>query len=535
MGHAINPVQHMPLVAIVGRPNVGKSTLVNRFAGQRVAIVDDMAGVTRDRLYLPCEWAGREFIVIDTGGIIFEDESGDDLHASVQQQAWLAVDEADAIVFVVDGLDGMTPVDRVIAQALRERGKSVLLAVNKIDEARDLTGRAAEFYELGLSDPMPISAIHSHNTGDLLDAIVAQLNLEQGQTEEPDLGLKLAIVGRPNVGKSSIINTLLGQQRMTVSDISGTTRDAVDSYCQHEGENYVLIDTAGIRKKAKVRYGVERFSVVRAIKAIQRADVVILVVDANEPVSEQDQRIAGLAQDLGKASLIVVNKWDLIEDRSSTGMNEHADELRRKLYFMNYAPVLYTSALTRKRIFSIFELARAASDENQRRITTGLFNEVLNEIVAMQPPPLRRGKRPRISYGTQVSVAPPTFVLFSNYPGLIDTTYLRHVERRLRESFGFTGTPLRLLMREDDKRKARGEARRSGQRGLKKAEPEAEVLAAELMAPETGSAPKKARAPRVGIKPTQDKAEKGSQNKPAKKGRKVVNGTKKNAGKGRKK
>jgi len=454
-----NTLKNLPLVAIVGRPNVGKSTLVNRFAGERLAIVDDMPGVTRDRLYVPCEWSGREFIVIDTGGLIFEDEG--DLNESVQQQAWLAVDEADVIVFVVDGLTGVNPVDRVIAQALRQRGKSVLLVVNKIDEARDTTSRAAEFYELGLEEPIAVSAIHSHNTGDLLDGIVTRLNLQPSGEDEIDLGLRIAIVGRPNVGKSSIINTLLGKSRMTVSDVSGTTRDAVDSYCRHENENYVLVDTAGIRKKSKVRYGVERFSVVRAIKAIQRADVVVLVLDATDPVSEQDQRIAGMAQELGKASLIVINKWDLIEDKSPAGMKAHADEVRQKLYFMNYAPMLYTSALTKKRLFSIFELARAASDENQRRITTGLFNEVLNEIVAMQPPPVRKSKRPRISYGTQVAVGPPTFALFSNHPGLIDKTYLRHVERRLRENFSFTGTPLRLLMREDDKRKARGEARRS--------------------------------------------------------------------------
>lgn len=456
-------VKHLPLVAIVGRPNVGKSTLFNRFIGERVAIVDDMSGVTRDRLYLRCEWSGHEFIAIDTGGLIFGDE--DEINASVQEQAWLAVDEAEVIVFVVDGQSGVHPVDQVIANELRQRGKDVLLAVNKVDEIGEAASKAAEFYELGLDDPRPISAIHRHFTGDLLDAIIERLDTKPVEEHSDEDGLQIAIVGRPNVGKSSIVNTLLGINRMTVSDIAGTTRDAIDSVCRHEGQKYTLIDTAGIRKKSKVRYGVERFSVVRAIKAIQRADVVVLVLDATDPVSEQDQRIAGMAQDLGKASLIVVNKWDLIEDRSSTNMNQFADDIRAKLYFMNYAPLLFTSAKTKKRLYNIFSLASAASDENQRRITTGLFNEVLNEIVAMSPPPSRKNKRPRISYGTQVSVRPPTFVLFTNHPNLIDDPYLRHLERKIRENFGFTGTPLRLLKREDNKRKARGQARKAGQSG----------------------------------------------------------------------
>lgn len=456
-------VKHRPLVAIVGRPNVGKSTLFNRFVGERAAIVDDQPGVTRDRLYLPCEWQNREFIVIDTGGIIFGDDE-DQLNASVQEQAWLAIDEAEVILFVVDGASGLHPVDLAITKELRQRQKSVILVVNKVDDVRESATRAAEFYEIGMGDPRPISAIHRHNTGDLLDEIVEKLALEPGELDE-DEGLKLAIVGRPNVGKSSIVNTLLGYNRMTVSDLSGTTRDATDSVCQYHGDSYILIDTAGIRKKSKVRYGIERFSVVRAIKAIQRADVVVLVLDATEPVSEQDQRIAGMAQELGKASLIVINKWDLIENKSSQTMKEHADEVRDKLYFMNYAPILYTSAVTKKRLLSIFELAQAAAEENQRRITTGLFNEVLNEIVAMTPPPARKSRRPRISYGTQVSVNPPTFVLFTNYPNLVEAPYLRHVERKLRESFGFTGTPLRLFLREDAKRKARGQARKSGQKG----------------------------------------------------------------------
>ncbi len=466
-------VKERPLVAIVGRPNVGKSTLFNRFVGERAAIVDDQPGVTRDRLYLPCEWQGREFIVIDTGGIIFGDDE-DELNASVQEQAWLAIDEAEVILFVVDGAAGMNPIDEVIGKELRSRKKSVILVVNKCDEVTQGPIKAAEFYELGLSDPRPISAIHRHNTGDLLDEIVEQLGIERGEIEE-DEGLKLAIVGRPNVGKSSIVNTLLGVKRMTVSDISGTTRDATDSVCQYHGEKFVLIDTAGIRKKSKVRYGIERFSVVRAIKAIQRADVVVLVLDASEPVSEQDQRIAGMAQELGKASVIVVNKWDLIDDKSSGAMNKHADDVRDKMYFMTYAPILYTSTVTKKRLLSIFDVAKAASEENQRRITTGLFNEVLNEIVAMTPPPARRNKRPRISYGTQIGVQPPTFALFTNHPELIEDPYLRHIERKMRENFGFSGTPIRFFKREDVKRKARGQARKAGLKTGKKSDDELDV------------------------------------------------------------
>ncbi len=452
------------LVAIVGRPNVGKSTLVNRFVGERIAIVDDQPGVTRDRLYLNCEWNNQEFVVIDTGGLIFEKE--DDIHTAVQQQAWLAIDEAEVIVFLVDGQAGLTPVDYNIAKELRQRKKDVILAVNKVDDVYQEDIVVAEFFELGLGDPQPLSAIHRHHTGDLLDKIVSRIDSDI--TLEQEDALRIAVVGKPNVGKSSIVNTLLGEDRMTVSNVSGTTRDSVDTLCKHNGNNYILVDTAGIRKKSRVRYGIERFSVVRAIKAIQRADVVVVVLDATEPVSEQEQRIAGMAQDMGKASLIVVNKWDLVEDRSSTTMNEYADDIRDRLYFMNYAPILFTSTVSKKRLFSIFDLCQAASDENQRRITTGLFNEVLNEIVAMNPPPSRKNKRPKISYGTQVSVAPPTFVIFSTHTGLINPPYLRHIERKLRENFGFTGTPLRILKREDDKRKKRGQARRAGQLGGKK-------------------------------------------------------------------
>lgn len=441
------------LVAIVGRPNVGKSTLVNRFVGQRLAIVDDMPGVTRDRLYFGCEWTGHEFIVIDTGGIIFGEQE-DELLESVQKQAWMAIDEAAVIIFVVDGREGLHPMDLLIANELRQKHKKVLVAVNKVEQSDNRNIETAEFYELALDNLFPISALHSIGVGDLLDEVIKRLDFPKIQEDKPEK-LHIAIVGRPNVGKSSIVNALTGQDRVTVSNIPGTTRDAIDTVCKINGEEYVLIDTAGIRKKSKVRYGIERFSVVRAIKAIHRADVVVVVVDATEPVSEQDQRIAGIADELGKACVVVVNKWDLIENKDSGSMNDHADKVRKELYFVNYASILYTSALTKKRIFSLFDVAKAASDENQRRITTGLFNEVLNEIVAMIPPPSRSSKRPRIRYGTQVSVKPPTFVLFTNHPELIEQTYVRYIEKKVRENLGFHGTPLRFILRQDIKRQNR--------------------------------------------------------------------------------
>lgn len=431
------------LVAVVGRPNVGKSTLVNRCLGERVSIVDDQPGVTRDRLYLECEWTGHSFVMIDTGGLIFGEET--ELLQNVQQQAWLAVDEAAVIMFMVDGRQGMHPVDQAIADELRQKRKKVIVVVNKIDDYGQTENSTSEFYEFGLGEPQPISAHHGLGVGDLLDLVIEKLNFPAEIT--PPEQLQLAIVGRPNVGKSSIVNALLNQERVTVSNIPGTTRDAIDSVCKVDGERYLLIDTAGIRKKSKVRYGVERFSVVRAIKAINRCDIVILVLDATAEIAEQDQRIAGLADDMGKAVVIVVNKWDLIPDKTSRTMKEHADEVRRKLFFLNYASILYTSALTKKRLRNIFEVAKGASDENQRRITTGLFNEVLNEIVAFNPPPGKKNKRPRITYGTQVAVGPPTFALFSNYPHLIDRTYLRYVEKKIRENFGFDGTPIRLVTR----------------------------------------------------------------------------------------
>lgn len=431
-----------PIVAIVGRPNVGKSTLINRLVGSREAIVHDMPGVTRDRLYLEADWSGREFVVIDTGGIVPGEEEG--LLKSVTDQAKVAVDEADVVLFVVDGRTGENPADFEIARELRQSRKPVLLVVNKLDNP-DLDWKTAEFWELGLGEPHPISAIHGNGVGDLLDEVIKQFPPPvAGQVDE---GLKMAIVGRPNVGKSSLVNALLGTERMIVADMAGTTRDAIDSRVTYHGKVYTLIDTAGIRRKARVDYGVEQFSVVRAIRAMERADVVLLVIDATQGVGEQDQRIGGMADDMGKAVVVLVNKWDLVPDKDSHTMKAHTDELRRQLYHLNYAPVIYTSAVTRRRLINVFEVAEAAAQENERRIPTGPLNDLVLEAISLNPPPTDKGKRVRVYYATQASTKPPTFVLFCNNPSLMPDSYLRYLEGKLREAFGFTGTPIRFVLR----------------------------------------------------------------------------------------
>lgn len=435
-----------PMVAVVGRPNVGKSTLINRLAGERYAIVHDMPGVTRDRLYLDSHWNGREFSVIDTGGIVPGDT--DELLRSVADQAQIAIEEADAILFVVSGHDGVTPVDTEIAQSLRHTKKPVFLVINKLDNAED-AWRASEFYELGLGDPFAISALHGIGTGDLLDAVVDTF-APPSSDDEPDV-MKVAIVGRPNVGKSSICNALLGEERSIVSDVSGTTRDAIDSRIKVNGKHYMLIDTAGIRRKSKVDYGVEQFSVVRSLKAMERADVIIIVIDATTGVTEQDQRIAGLAHDEGKAIVVVVNKWDAVPKDTHT-MPAYAEAVRKELHFVDYAPILFTSAVTKKRLWNLFEVADSAAEENQRRIPTGVLNQVLSEAFALNPPPTDKGRTVRLKYVTQGAVKPPTIVLFVNNPKLMRDTYLRYLESKLRAAFGFSGTPIRMVMRgrEDD-------------------------------------------------------------------------------------
>jgi GTP-binding protein len=433
----------LPTLAIVGRPNVGKSTFTNRLVGSRMAIVHDEPGVTRDRQYLKADWNGRDFIVIDTGGIL-PGEDEDLILKSIRQQAEVAIEEADAILFMVDSKQGVTGSDEEIAQFLRTTKKPVFIVANKVDNV-NMEAEAAEFYQFGMGQVYGVSSIHGLGIGDLLDDVVAAF---PPPDEESDVDeLKIAIVGRPNVGKSSITNRLLGAERMIVADMAGTTRDAIDSRVTINDKNYLLVDTAGIRKKSKVDYGVEQFAVVRALKAIERADVVIIVIDATTGVTEQDQRIAAMADDAGKASVIVVNKWDLVEKDTYT-METFKKTLRVELRHVDYAPLIFTSALTGQRVQQIIETAEAAAAEAQRRITTGLLNQVITEAIALQNPPTDKGRAMRVYYATQVRVSPPTFVLFVNDPSLVNQSYQRYLQNKLREAFGFSGTPIRVVFRE---------------------------------------------------------------------------------------
>jgi GTP-binding protein len=433
----------LPTVAVVGRPNVGKSTFTNRLVGSRMAIVHDEPGVTRDRQYLKSDWNGRDFIVVDTGGIM-PGHDDDQILRSIREQALVAMEEADAILFVVDAQQGLTPADEEIAGFMRSAKKPIFIVANKVDNV-NMEADAAEFYELGLGQVYGVSSIHGLGVGDLLDDLVKSFGPkdDEGETEE----LKIAIVGRPNVGKSSITNKLLGEERMIVSEISGTTRDAIDSLLERDGKRYLLVDTAGIRKRAKVDYGVEQFAVVRSLKAIERADVVIMVIDATAGVTEQDQRIAGMSDDAGKPCVLVVNKWDLV-DKDTYTMETFKKEIQDKLHHVEYAPMIFTSALTGQRISKILETAQQVHDEAQRRVTTGVLNEVLNEAMALNSPPTQRGRGLKIYFATQVRVGPPTFVLFANDPELGSQSYTRYLKNKLREAFGFTGTPIKVAYRE---------------------------------------------------------------------------------------
>ena len=433
----------LPTVAVVGRPNVGKSTFTNRLVGRREAIVHDEPGVTRDRQYLKSDWNGRDFIVIDTGGIV-PGEREDEILKSIRKQAEAAVEEADIILLMVDAKQGITPADEEIAQYLRSANKPIFIVANKVDNVQ-MEANAAEFYELGLGQPHGVSSVHGLGVGDLLDEIVN--TFPPADAEGPGEELKVAIVGRPNVGKSSITNRLLGEERMIVSDIAGTTRDAIDSLLTIGEKRYLLVDTAGIRKRAKVDYGVEAFSVVRSLKAIERADVVVMVIDATAGVTEQDQRIAGMADDAGKPTVLVVNKWDLVPKDTYT-MESFKKVLRDKLHHIDYAPMIFTSALTGQRIEKVLQAAEAAAQESQRRITTGLLNQVITEAIALNSPPTDKGRAMKIYYSTQVRVGPPTFVLFVNEPSLVSQSYTRYLRNKLREAFGFEGTPIRVLFRE---------------------------------------------------------------------------------------
>jgi GTP-binding protein len=440
-------VNALPVVAIVGRPNVGKSTFINRLVGRREAIVHDQPGVTRDRLYLRADWNGRDFIVVDTGGIV--PGTDEELLQSVEKQAKVAIEEADVILFMVDGSSGPTPVDTDIAELLRRTKKPVMLLVNKLDDVTE-EPKANDFYELGLGEPKPVSAMHGKGIGDLLDDIVDAFPAPAD--EEPPAELRIALVGRPNVGKSSLTNALLGQERMIVSPVAGTTRDAVDTRLQLDGKSYVLVDTAGIRRRAKVDYGVEQFSVVRSLKAIERADAIIMLIDGAEGVSEQDQRIANIAEDSGKALVVAVNKWDIVPKDSHT-MPAFRAKLAEELRHVKWAPVVFISARTGQRVDQVLEAAEAASEQNSRRVTTGVLNEVIAEATTMNPPPASHGKRLRIYYSSQVTTRPPTFVLFCNEPRLVTDHYTRYLENKIREAFGFEGTPIRLIFRQRRERK----------------------------------------------------------------------------------
>ena len=450
----------LPVVAIIGRPNVGKSTLVNRLCRSREAIVHDEPGVTRDRTYQEGFWGDRTFMVVDTGGLVFDDDS--EFLPEIREQANLALAEASVAVVIVDGQQGLTPADQGIADWLRNQKVPVLLAVNKCESPEQGLAMAGEFWRLGLGEPHPVSAIHGAGTGDLLDKVIGFLPaVEQLEGEEP---IQLAIIGRPNVGKSSLLNAVCGEKRAIVSPIRGTTRDTIDTTLEREGKTWKLLDTAGIRRRRSVNYGPEFFGINRSFKAIERSDVCVLVIDALDGVTEQDQRLAGRIEEDGRACVVVVNKWDAIEKDSHT-MPAMERELRAKLYFLDWAPMLFTSALSGQRVQAIFPLALLAVEQHRRRVTTSVVNEVLKEALSWRTPPSSRGGRQgRLYYGTQVSVRPPSFTLFVNDPKLFGDTYRRYVERQIREGLGFEGTPLRLFWRGKQERDAEKELERQQHR-----------------------------------------------------------------------
>ena len=432
------------IIAVVGRPNVGKSTFVNRLIGSRSSIVDDMPGVTRDRIYFDVEWLNKVFTVIDTGGIIPGDE--DEIMLNIFSQAQLACDEADKIIFIVDGKDGLNPIDYDIANVLRKSGKKVFLAVNKIDSI-DAIDNASEFWALSMGEPVAISATHgSGGIGDLLDMVTKDIEPSDELSNEG--GIKIAIVGRPNVGKSSITNALLDKNRVIVSDVSGTTRDSIDSKIIFEDKEYTLIDTAGIRKKSKVDWGVEKFAVDRAIRSIREADVAVLVIDATEGITDQDKKISSIIQEAGKAMILAVNKWDLVEDKKSNTLSNYQKKLEQDAPFLDYVPKIFISALTKQRLTSIYKEADNVYAQWKKRVSTSLLNKVINDAIQMNQPSSIKGKRIRIFYTTQVKDSPPTFVSFVNDPKLLQDHYKRYLEKQLREAFGFFGTPIRFSIRE---------------------------------------------------------------------------------------
>lgn len=437
-------MKRKPIVAIVGRPNVGKSTFVNRLIGSRNSIVDDRPGVTRDRIYFDVEWQNKPFTVIDTGGIIPGDE--DEIMLSIYDQARIACEEADKIIFLVDGKDGVNPIDNDIANILRQSGKPVFLTVNKID-SQNAKYNVNDFYSLALGEPMGISALHgSGGVGDLLEVITEDFEVDEEETE--DNTIKIAIVGRPNAGKSSIVNAILNENRVIVSDVSGTTRDSIDSNVTYKDHEFVIVDTAGIRKKARVDYGIEKFAVDRAIRSIRECDVALLVIDASEGISDQDKKIASIIIDAGKGIIIAVNKWDLIENKKANTLSQFDKDLAVEIPFLEFAPKIYISAVTKQRLNSIFDKAVDVYEQCTKRISTGLLNKVLKEAYSLNPPQTVKGKRLKILYATQTNTKPPTFVLFANNADLMKDHYKRYIENKLREAFGFFGTPIKIAVRE---------------------------------------------------------------------------------------
>ncbi len=431
-------------VAIVGRPNVGKSTFVNRLAGSRNSIVDDMPGVTRDRIYFDVEWQNKVFTVIDTGGIIPDDD--DEIMVSIYEQAKIACEEADKIIFLVDGKEGVNPIDFDIANILRQSNKPVFLAVNKIDNPNSFY-MTSDFYSLAIGEPIAISALHgSGGVGDLLEIVTEDFEAEESFID--DKTIRIAIVGRPNAGKSSIVNAVLNKERVIVSDVSGTTRDSIDSKVTYQNTDFVIVDTAGIRKKSKVDWGVEKFAVDRAIRSIRDCDVAVLVIDAKEGISDQDKKISSIITEAGKGLIVAINKWDLIEDKKSNTINRFDKKLINEVPFLDFAPKIYISAVTKQRLNQIFEKAKEVYEQCTKRVSTGLLNKVINEAYSINPPQSIKNQRLKILYSTQANIQPPTFVLFVNNAELLKDHYKRYLENKLREAFGFWGTPIRISLRE---------------------------------------------------------------------------------------
>ncbi len=436
-----------PIVAVVGRPNVGKSTLFNRLAGERISIVQDTPGVTRDRIYADVEWTGRKFTLIDTGGM--EIGAEDIILKQILQQAEIAIETADVILFVTDVKAGMTDDDKQVANMLRKTKKPVVLAVNKVDRMNRDSMDIYEFYELGIGDPIAISAGQALGLGDLLDEVISYFP-EEIEDEEEEEVIKVAIIGKPNVGKSSLINKILGEDRLIVSNIPGTTRDAIDSPIEIDRQKYIFIDTAGMRRKSKIKEEIERFSIIRAVAAVERCDVAILLIDAKEGITDQDTKIAGIAHERGRAAIVAVNKWDSIEKNDKT-MNQYLKDIGNELAYMPYAPKVFISALTGQRINRMLELIQTVHQNHALRISTGVLNDVLIEATAMQQPPADKGRQLKLYYMTQVSIKPPTFVIFVNDRELFHFSYRRYIENQLREAFGFVGTPIHFVVREKGK------------------------------------------------------------------------------------